>query len=62
VFEALGEETACSAAGIVDGLVRLGVDDLDHRLDDLAWYRMPFFSMNQRNSAAAMSLFPSTKL
>jgi hypothetical protein len=36
VLEDLGKKTASPAARIVNGLVHLGVDDLDHRLDDLA--------------------------
>jgi len=37
VFEALGKETTGTAPRIVDGIVHLGVDDLDHCLDDLPW-------------------------
>ena len=36
VFEGLRQEAAGAAAGIVHRLIHLGVDDADHRPDDLA--------------------------
>jgi hypothetical protein len=36
MLKALGEETACAAAGIVDGFIDFRIDGLNHGFDDLA--------------------------